>query len=351
MKRLFLALFVSLFALPAGAEQWLLHNGRIATLDSAATMAEAILIDGDTIAAVGDELSLRAQADRQVRVVDLRGRLVIPGLIDSHIHAIRAGLTFAQEVNWTDVPSLEEALARMTDVAARRPADAWIVVPGGWNAQQFREKRLPTQAEVEMAAGGSPVYVHMSFAGVLLSQRGFALLGLAQESDLPSDARFERDPHGHLRLGEIAFGRMVKDHLAAKLEELGISLTIIDKDLGYELRCADPIPFDAEYTRDLGYGAVKFLKSDECTKYGAVISFIGGKLQPIPFENIINPTTRRMKTRIVDVKSEGFECARRYMIMLDKSDIQDPIKLDALAKSLNWTSEQFKKRFSYLVGL
>jgi len=207
MKRLFLALFVSLFALPAGAEQWLLHNGRIATLDSAASMAEAILIDGDTIVAVGDGLSLRAQASAQARMVDLRGRLVIPGLIDSHIHAFRAGLTFAQEVNWTDVPSLEEALARMADVAARRPADAWIVVPGGWNAQQFREKRLPTQAEIEAAAGGRPVYVQMSYAGVLLSQRGFALLGLAQESDLSGAARFERDPQGQMTgwiLGDLA---------------------------------------------------------------------------------------------------------------------------------------------------
>ena len=109
MKRLLVALVLGLFSLPAAAEQWLLHNGRIATLDSAATMAEAILIDGDTISAVGDGLSLRAQASAQARVVDLGGRLVIPGLIDSHIHAIRAGLTFAQEVNWTDVPSNEEA--------------------------------------------------------------------------------------------------------------------------------------------------------------------------------------------------------------------------------------------------
>lgn len=207
MKRLLVALFLGLFSLPAGAEQWLLHNGRIATLDSAATMAEAILIDGDTISAVGDGLSLRAQASPQARVVDLGGRLVIPGLIDSHMHAIRAGLTFAQEVNWTDVPSLEEALARIADVAARRPIDAWIVVPGGWNAQQFREKRLPTQAEIETAAGGRPVYVQMSYAGVLLSQRGFALLGLAQESDLPGAARFERDPQGQITgwiLGDLA---------------------------------------------------------------------------------------------------------------------------------------------------
>ena len=72
-----------------------------------------------------------------------------------------------------------------------------------------------------------------------------------------------RDDHGHLRLGEIDFGRMMKDALTQKLKALGLEITIIDKDLGYELRCADPIPFDAEYTRDLGYGAVNFLMSDE----------------------------------------------------------------------------------------
>ena len=202
MKRLAFALCLAtcLASAPfsAAAEQWLLHNGRIATLDSALPFAQAILIDGDQIAGVGDVLSLRAQAGPQARVIDLGGRLVIPGLIDSHMHAIRAGLTFAQDVNWTDVPSLEEALARMADVAARRPQDAWIVVPGGWNAQQFREKRLPTQAEIEQAAGGRPVYVQMSYAGVLLSQRGFALLGLTSEDDLPGAARFERDPQGQM---------------------------------------------------------------------------------------------------------------------------------------------------------
>ncbi len=185
----------------------------------------------------------------------------------------------------------------------------------------------------------------------LLEKIGEKGLSNFDSNELGRYGNVERDPHGHLRLGEIEFGRMVKDHLALKLKELGISLTVIDKDLGYELRCADPIPFDAEYTRDLGYGAVKFLQSSECSKFGAVISFIGGRLQPIPFENIINPTTRRMQTRVVDVKGEGFECARRYMIRLDKSDIEDPAKLGALAKSLNWTPEQFKNRFGYLVGL
>ncbi|MGH7221742.1 MAG: diphosphate--fructose-6-phosphate 1-phosphotransferase, partial [Gemmataceae bacterium] len=116
-----------------------------------------------------------------------------------------------------------------------------------------------------------------------------------------------RDPHGHLRLGEIEFGRMIKDRLSAKLEELNLPMTLIDKDLGYELRCADPIPFDAEYTRDLGYGAVKFLRSEEAAKFGAIISLVGGHLEPLPFSQMINPKTLRMQTRRVNVSGEGYE--------------------------------------------
>src|SRR5262249_26771434 len=103
-----------------------------------------------------------------------------------------------------------------------------------------------------------------------------------------------RDPHGHLRLGEIEFGRMVRDRLTARLDEIGLKMATIDKDLGYELRCADPIPFDAEYTRDLGYGAEKFLRSEDAGRCGAIISFVGGRMQPLPFDEMINPKTGRM---------------------------------------------------------
>ena len=102
----------------------------------------------------------------------------------------------------------------------------------------------------------------------------------------------------------------------------GLKITLIDKDLGYELRCADPIPFDAEYTRDLGYAAVKFLRSEEAAKIGAIISFVEGRMQPLPFLEMLNPQTKRMKTRKVDVDGEGYECARRYMIRLEKSRLR-----------------------------
>jgi ATP-dependent phosphofructokinase / diphosphate-dependent phosphofructokinase len=163
--------------------------------------------------------------------------------------------------------------------------------------------------------------------------------------------RVKRDDHGHLRLGEIEFGRLIKDHLAVKLEELGLKVALIDKDLGYELRCADPIPFDAEYTRALGYGAVKFLRSEESRKYGAVMSLVGGRLQPLPFGDIINPKTQRMLPRKVDVDGEAYECARHYMIRLLRADFEDPEKLGRLASIVKMTPAEFSKRFGRVVGV
>src|SRR5262249_21508703 len=110
--------------------------------------------------------------------------------------------------------------------------------------------------------------------------------GLAEAVDAGQIGRYgkvSRDPHNHLRLGEIEFGRMIKDHLSARMEELQLPVSLIDKDLGYELRSADPIPFDAEYTRDLGYAAVKFVRSEAAAGFGAIISFVEGRMKPLPF--------------------------------------------------------------------
>ncbi|MFO0851575.1 MAG: diphosphate--fructose-6-phosphate 1-phosphotransferase [Gemmataceae bacterium] len=169
------------------------------------------------------------------------------------------------------------------------------------------------------------------------------------EAELRRYGKVERDPHGHLRLGEIEFGRLIRDRIADRLKPLGLTATMIDKDLGYELRCADPIPFDAEYTRDLGFGAVQFLMSDESAKYGAIVSVVGGKLMPFPFEEMINPATQRMKPRVVDVSSVTYECGREYMTRLEAADFADPAKLAALAAAVKLTPDQFRERFGYVV--
>jgi 6-phosphofructokinase 1 len=175
------------------------------------------------------------------------------------------------------------------------------------------------------------------------------LLGAMGSDQLARYGKVERDPHGHLRLGEIEFGRLVKDRLAARLKELNLSTPLVDKDLGYELRCADPIPFDAEYTRDLGYGAVKFLRSAAAGQFGAIVTFLDGRMQPLPFDQLIVPRTGRMKPRKVNVDGETYECARQYMIRLEPQDFEDASRLAHLAEVVGLTPDSFRQRFGYLV--
>src|SRR4029079_12498328 len=131
----------------------------------------------------------------------------------------------------------------------------------------------------------------------------------------------------------------------------GMKVDFIDKDLGYELRSADPIPFDAEYTRDLGYGAVKFLASDQSAQCGAIISFVDGQLKPIPFADMIDPKTQRMRPWKVNVDSESFLCAKRYMVRLESGDLADRVRLEKLAGLTNLTPEAFRDRFAPVANL
>jgi 6-phosphofructokinase 1 len=176
------------------------------------------------------------------------------------------------------------------------------------------------------------------------------LMDALPQGELERFGKVVRDDHGHLRLGEIEFGRLMKELLTQRMEKLGLKGGFIDKDLGYELRCADPIPFDAEYTRDLGYAAVKFLRSPEAEQYGAIISFVNGKMNPLPFEQMLDPNTGRMQNRRVNVDGEAYECAQAYMIRLEREDFEDAKQLAKLAAVIKVTPEEFQERFGYLVA-
>jgi 6-phosphofructokinase 1 len=201
---------------------------------------------------------------------------------------------------------------------------------------------------------GSPFGLAVLAEGLIeaIGERGL-LEAFGSEDNLRRYGKVERDAHGHLRLGEIEFGRMIRDHLAKRLaaHDIKLPLALVDKDLGYELRCADPIPFDAEYTRDLGYGAVKFLRSEAAGRFGAIISFVGGRMRPLPFDELIVPQTGRMRPRKVNVDGETYECARCYMIRLERSDFEDSQRLAALAAAAGKGPEQIRQAFGYLVGL
>ena len=204
---------------------------------------------------------------------------------------------------------------------------------------------------IKRRAGRAPYGLVVLAEGLIESIGEKGLLAAMDAGQLGRYGTVARDPHGHLRLGEIEFGRMIKDRLSQRLEELGLHVTLIDKDLGYELRCADPIPFDAEYTRDLGYGAVKFLRSEAATSHGAIISLVGGHLEPLPFDEMINPETGRMQPRKVDVNGEAYECARRYMIRLERRDFEEPSRLVRLAEVARMTPEKFRERFWHVLQL
>ncbi len=204
---------------------------------------------------------------------------------------------------------------------------------------------------IKRRAEGSQYGLVVLAEGLIEAMGEQGLIKSLPEGELSRYGKVLRDDHGHLRLGEIEFGRLMKDLLTARLEKLGLKTTFIDKDLGYELRCADPIPFDAEYTRDLGYGAVKFLLSPEAEKYGAIVSFVDGKMNPLPFDKMLDPKTGRMQNRKVNVDGEAFECACAYMIRLEREDIEDAKKLAKLAAVIKVTPEEFRAQFGYVAGL
>ncbi len=167
------------------------------------------------------------------------------------------------------------------------------------------------------------------------------------EEDLAGLGDVERDAHGHLRIAEVNLGEILKARVSERLRALGIKTTIAAKNIGYELRCADPIPFDMEYTRDLGYCAAKYLVAGG---NAAMISMQGGHFVPVPFSQMIDGKTGRTAVRLVDVSSTRYAIARRYMIRLRRDDIEDPKVVTRLAKVANLTEQEFRREFEYLVA-
>jgi len=156
----------------------------------------------------------------------------------------------------------------------------------------------------------------------------------------------EKDLHGHIRLSEIDLGRITKDEVRRRLRLRGIDVTIVNKDIGYELRCASPIPFDCEYTQDLGYAAVRYLISGNS---GAIVTVDKGQLIPIKFDDIINEQGR-INTREVDVDSDSYQVARKYMIRLEKADFDEVKTIARLALIGNMKTHEFEEKFKYLIN-
>jgi ATP-dependent phosphofructokinase / diphosphate-dependent phosphofructokinase len=164
--------------------------------------------------------------------------------------------------------------------------------------------------------------------------------------DLESLVNVERDAHDNIRIAEVNFGEILKIKVQERLKEFGIKVTIVAKNIGYELRCADPIPFDMEYTRDLGFAAAQFILNGGS---GAMVSIQNGHFVPMYFKDILDPVTGKTRVRMVDPSSESFYIARHYMLRLNKTDFEDPFELAKYAATCGISLEEFRKQFDYLI--
>jgi 6-phosphofructokinase 1 len=178
--------------------------------------------------------------------------------------------------------------------------------------------------------------------GVALLAEG--LCSRFDASELASHEHLEKDEAGRVRLSSINLAGMMKDIVRRDLGDRGIDMTIISKTIGYELRAADPIPFDAEYTRNLGFGAVRFLLLGGT---GSMIALYEGRLKAVPFVELSDPRTGKTRLRYVNTNSETYLVATEYMIRLEKKDMKSD-RLKGLARTGRMSQREFRRRFSCL---
>ena len=178
--------------------------------------------------------------------------------------------------------------------------------------------------------------------GVCVVAEGLAERVAAEELGAVSTAA--RDAYGNVRLSEVPLGGILRDTVRQRLLEIGLDVTVVPKDIGYELRSAKPVPFDAEYTRTLGYGAVRYLLSGGS---GALITLSGGRIVPVTLDEMLDPATGRIRLRLVDVTTESYEVARKYMIRLEPHDLTEP-RLSRLSAQTSLDPDAFAARFGRL---
>ncbi len=211
--------------------------------------------------------------------------------------------------------------------------------------EEFGRKDVPFKAVVDTMAGA--IVKRRSLGqrhGVAVIAEG--LIEVIRPGDLAQLENVEHDEHGHVRLAEIDFGEILKHAVQARLKALKLKTSLVAKNVGYELRCADPIPYDMEYTRDLGYCAAKYLLDGG---HGALVSMQGGHFVPIPFPQLVDPETGRTRVRLVNINSARYAIARRYMIRLRRDDFDDPRELAKFAATAGLSPQEFRAQFEYLV--
>jgi ATP-dependent phosphofructokinase / diphosphate-dependent phosphofructokinase len=208
--------------------------------------------------------------------------------------------------------------------------------------EEFRERPVKLQRVVDLLIGAIIKRLeHGRADGVAVLSEG--LIEILDPRDLGGMEHVERDEYGHLRMSQVDVGDVLRRELTKQLHQLGLSTNLVAKNLGYELRCADPIPYDVEYTRDLGYCAAQYLLDGGTS---AMVSIQNGRFTPIPFKQLMDSSTGRAKVRMVDMDSQSYQIARQYMIRFTGDDLKNQNALGRYAALAGLSPEAFRERFS-----
>ena len=213
----------------------------------------------------------------------------------------------------------------------RSAGAALTVIP-----EEFPEEKIPLQQVVDIITGAIVKrYLTGHNYGVAVIAEG--VIEKIAPDDFKKLGSVVFDEHGHIRYSELDFGEILKQAVLAEVKKLGIKINVVDKEIGYELRCAAPIAYDIDYARSLGYEAVQFLMRGDS---GAMISIQENQAVPMYFDDIKNPETGKTKVRKVNINSVHYKIARGFMMRLEEGDLDDP----GLANAYRMTQEAFKSR-------
>jgi len=210
--------------------------------------------------------------------------------------------------------------------------------------EEFKEEKIPLKKLVDMLVGS--IIKRKAFGqdnGVVILAEG--LVERLNPEELEGLEDLERDEHDNLRFAELNIGEILKKEVKKRLDELNFKMTIVAKNIGYELRCADPIPFDMEYTRDLGFSAVEFIVKGGTA---AMVSIQNGHFVPMYFKEILDKKTGKTRIRMVEVNAMTFAIAKQYMIRLNHGDFEDKALIEQYANVIGISPEEFVSRFEYV---
>ncbi|MER7577852.1 amidohydrolase [Streptomyces sp. NPDC126514] len=178
------------------AAELVVRNAKMYTGDPLRPEAGAVAVRDGVVTVVGEDRDIAPYIGRATRVVDAQGRRVVPGLNDAHLHVIRGGLNYVLELRWDGVQSLRQGLAMLREQAARTPKGQWVRVVGGWSAEQFAERRIPTVAELNAAAPDTPVFVLHLYQSAVLNRAALKAVGYGKDTPDPKGGRIVRGRDG-----------------------------------------------------------------------------------------------------------------------------------------------------------